>query len=108
MEPWFRRVDGMDLLKDITSELRGDDERTGDEDGTSDSEGGERTGEDDVGRTENPATDARPEEQSAAAADDSGSGERDEHLCSFCETEFDASRSVCPECDAEIVVRGAR
>ena len=32
----------------------------------------------------------------------------DEHLCSFCETAFDAGRDTCPECDARIVLRGAR
>ncbi len=97
----------MDLLKDITSELRGGD-KTGNDESTTDHEDSERTGEDNPKRPEDAAADAKPGEQSTPAAADSESGERDEHLCSFCETEFDAGRSVCPECDAEIVLRGAR
>ena len=31
------------------------------------------------------------------------------HVCAFCRTSFDAGdRSACPECGAEVVLRGER
>lgn len=122
----------MDLLKEITSELRGGDESANDDDRTNSDESAndERTDRDGYSdSTADSATDTESVVRSTTATDDSGAGDdpestgetpagtegntdaseqRDEHLCSFCETEFDADRTVCPECDAEIVVRGAR
>lgn len=104
----------MDLLKDITRELRGGT-------GTAEGENGSRSGGNsrhaptaraDAGRGDSSAKDG-----ASAAADEptegtdslsDGDSLSDVHVCSFCETEFDASSSVCPECDAEIVLRGER
>ena len=45
------------------------------------------------------------------ATNDSTERERTEanHVCAFCRARFDASdRSACPECEAEVVLRGER
>jgi len=39
---------------------------------------------------------------------DSTSDRGDEHVCDFCGADFDASLGQCPDCGAEIIVRGAR
>lgn len=84
METWSGGLGGMDLLKDITDGLRGDDQtRRNDE--------------------SDPATTVPRDDGSAGEP-----GRDDEHVCSFCRTAFDADRRSCPECDAEIVLRGAR
>ncbi|NEU58045.1 hypothetical protein [Halorussus sp. MSC15.2] len=107
MEPWPRRLNKMDL-REITSGLRGGDERT-----RRDDESGVTAGpecEDDSRSTTSESCDATPN-RSETTSDDSASAERDrsgDHLCPFCETEFDADRGACPECDAEIVLRGTR
>ena len=32
-----------------------------------------------------------------------------EHVCAFCQASFDVSQtSICPTCDAELVLRGER
>ncbi|UPV76519.1 hypothetical protein M0R89_18475 (plasmid) [Halorussus limi] len=106
METWSREPDGMDLLKDITSELRGGDERTNDDhSGPADGASGDTRP---VKRSTTATDDSPSDGESGDETDASASAGPDEHLCSFCETEFDASRDVCPECDAEIVLRGAR
>lgn len=85
----------MDLLKDITRELRG-----GDESARSDGQ---------TPRASTRPTDAAERATGDSADDESTASPRsDTHVCSFCETEFDADREVCPDCDAEIVFRGAR
>lgn len=83
----------MDLLRDITDGLRGDDQtRRSDE--------------------SDPATTVPRDDGSADEPRRDGStgepGRDDEHVCSFCRTAFDADRRSCPECDAEIVLRGSR
>ena len=106
MEPWQRESDVMDVLKDITDGLR-----TGDTDETT-----ETTSETDETATTGTDTQRNRESrspqtespQSADPGEYSDSDRGDSHLCSFCETEFDAGRDTCPECDAEIVLRGAR
>lgn len=97
----------MDLLKDITRELRGDD-GSGRSDGHSDraprAESASETG----GSTAS----GDPSDGGSAGGDASDRTNRrsraDTHVCSFCETEFDADRRACPKCDAEIVLRGDR
>jgi hypothetical protein len=97
METWPREPDVMDVLKDITDGLRGSD--------GNESEESDQTG-----------TDARRESASRSTTADSPGKSTDSteptpedvHVCSFCEAEFDAGRDVCPECDAKIVLRGAR
>lgn len=109
METDARGTGGMDLLKDITEGLRGNTEtrgtaeaRRGDPGGNS---GSSRRGSDRRCASEDGDEDGTDEDSAA----DSGDGNReDQHVCSFCETEFDADRGVCPECDAEIVFRGQR
>lgn len=94
-----RQRDGMDLLKDIRRELRGDEYVTG---------GEEPTRTDGRTPTTRPAHD-RVAEPTESNTDQPTDRERpDAHVCSFCETEFDAKRGVCPECGAEIVLRGDR
>ncbi|WP_135827171.1 hypothetical protein [Halorussus ruber] len=117
----------MDVLKDITDGLRGSD---GDE-----SEESDRTGTDArrEGAARSSTADSAGDSASNSAGDSAGDsgangGDSDEsgsnasgkstsstesapeeiHVCSFCETEFDAGRDACPECDAKIVLRGAR
>jgi len=97
----------MDLLKDITRELRG-----GDESARSDGQTPKAS--------TRPTDAAERDPASERATADSTNGDRptddestassrpDTHVCSFCETEFDADRAVCPDCDAEIVFRGVR
>jgi len=84
----------MDLLKDIR-ELRGGEGSTRD-----DGPAGRTPHSDAV---DQPTTDA----SGGFVADDDAPSD-DTHVCSFCETEFDADRRACPECDAEIVLRGER
>lgn len=81
----------MDLLKDITEEVRKDD-------------GGDDRAD---GRVSNRA----PSNESSAPTNPTEDGEepRDtEHVCAFCRESFDASRGACPHCGAEIVLRGVR
>jgi len=113
----------MDLLEDIKRELRGDEPKADDGDSASDgadstlddaeSDDGSGTGSEPVARSTTASgsdgesvTDGEETQPDGATAGDSSQG--NDLLCSFCETEFDASRDVCPECDAEIVLRGAR
>ena len=99
MEP--RGFDGMDLLKDITRELRGRGETRRDERlQTTNS----RRDTDRRGSTGD--ADESPDENADAESPDQSRG--DEHVCSFCETEFEATRGSCPDCDAKIVFRGER
>jgi predicted RNA-binding Zn-ribbon protein involved in translation (DUF1610 family) len=79
----------MDFLNGITEGLGGRDDR----DASSDTD---RSVSDD----DPPASD-RDRELSPS---DRG----DEHVCDFCGADFDASRGRCPDCGAEIIVRGAR
>ena len=69
----------MDVLKDITDGLRG--------------EGGNR----------------RTDYEQGPDYEHTPDRERDDgHLCAFCQHEFDAERGACPDCGAEIVLRGGR
>lgn len=87
----------MDLLKDITRGLRNSDESA--TDGRSRSPPADRTDAVRPGATDDsPGDDSSNDDQSRA----------DTHVCSFCETEFDADRRACPDCGAEIVFRGER
>ena len=88
----------MDLLKDITRELRGRGETRRDE--RVQTTANSRREADRRGSTGDP--DESPDEN----ATDRSRG--DEHVCPFCETEFEATRGSCPDCDAEIVFRGER
>jgi len=114
----------MDLLEDIKRELRGErddgDSTASDDDPASADDAGTDTGDagsgsESVARSTT-AAGSGPDGESVAGGDETrpngatagDSSQGDDHLCSFCETEFDASRDVCPECDAEIVLRGAR
>lgn len=88
----------MDLLKDITRELRG---------------GGETRRDERRQTTPNSRRDADPQPSADDADEDAtpestGQDDRDVHVCPFCETEFEATRGSCPDCDAEIVLRGER
>lgn len=100
METETRGFDCMNFLKDITQGLRGRDGARRDE----------RTLATDLGRDGGRA--GSTAESDDASGDTHGTATRDqrsdEHVCSFCQTEFDASRGSCPECDAEIVHRGER
>lgn len=92
----------MDLLKDLTRELRGGDDHTG-------ANGRSRTTANVGGgsnRSESAGTSADSEPHSTPESSDRNRD--DEHVCRFCQTEFDAERGTCPECDAEIVLRGDR
>lgn len=98
----------MDLLEDIKRELRSGDGRASDESARTDDTGGAGPAERAAGSTAGPNSATGDDaDANGEAGDPAASRERD-HLCSFCETEFDASRTVCPECGAEIVLRGAR
>ncbi|MFC7078983.1 hypothetical protein [Halorussus caseinilyticus] len=91
-------------LKDITRGLRGGDEtRKGDQSRTTaDARPGAAQS-----STSDPAE--ATTNRTDSASDDATDPDRDdEHVCSFCQAEFDADRGVCPECDAEIVFRGTR
>ncbi|WP_157971722.1 hypothetical protein [Halorussus litoreus] len=107
-----RERDDMDLLKDITRELRGDDgpsrsdSQSSRSDGGSASDGG-RSGGATAVRADSTGETTEPNGASDDASDTDSAGD-DTHVCSFCETEFDADRRACPDCDAEIVLRGAR
>lgn len=95
----------MDLLKDITRELRGGEHASsgGGSHGDAQSQTTSTTRSDSGRRrTDDETSDA------TAGPGESADGVGDIHVCSFCETEFDASSDVCPECDAEIVLRGDR
>lgn len=87
----------MDLLKGITRELRTGDTGANDQQATAGSgrDGPEKSG-------------ARPESTGEGESASASERTREEYLCPFCETTFDSSRGVCPECDAEIVLRGQR
>ena len=90
----------MDVLKGITDGLRtGSDDTQNETDRTGGTETHERESADGPSGEESQLESGGPE------ADESN---EDEHLCSFCETAFDAGRDTCPECDARIVLRGAR
>ncbi|WP_276302360.1 hypothetical protein [Halorussus lipolyticus] len=115
----------MDVLKDITDGLRRGDDAETEEDRTPEEN---RNPEEDRGedeRDETPETEGAEERKSttdragatadrtdgALAGDSSapaGFDREEVHVCSFCEAEFDAGRDACPECDAKIVIRGAR
>ncbi|WP_435181858.1 hypothetical protein [Halorussus sp. AFM4] len=86
-------------LKDITRGLRGDDE-----DAPADDETGEATG----SRSPPSAVASDRHEPSGDDTSSAGADREDAHVCPFCETEFDPDRGACPECDAEIVLRGTR
>lgn len=94
-------LDGMDILKDITRGLRGRDE-------------GQRSKQ---SRTTIDSQSNRMRRSSANDSNESGGrsegnvsdrGEDDDHVCSFCQTEFEANRGACPDCGAELVLRGDR
>lgn len=93
-------------LKDITSGLRSGEE------GTRQDERQETTGSRrDDSRSTTGGSDDASANRTTTASDGPSSAEStrdDGHVCSFCQNEFDADRGVCPECDAEIVVRGTR
>ncbi|NHN61340.1 MULTISPECIES: hypothetical protein [Halorussus] len=91
-------------LKDITRGLRGGEDATL----TDDEPGAETDSRPSTDRDS--ATDAASDGEESTD-DDSASSDADRddaHVCPFCETEFDADRGACPECDAEIVLRGTR
>jgi hypothetical protein len=94
----------MDVLKNITDGLRSGGKDARDET--------ERTDRIDTHGRDSPETIDDSSDKEARLGNDGPeageSTEGDEHLCSFCETEFDAERDTCPECDARIVLRGAR
>jgi len=99
----------MDLLKDITRELRGGGEsaRSDGQTPTASTQGADAAERDPA--SERATTDADSTDCDSTDGDESAASSRtDTHVCSFCETEFDADREVCPDCDAEIVFRGAR
>lgn len=93
----------MDLLKDITRELRGSEESTRDEGSAGRAPRGDVA---DEPTTDSPGEFPAGDDSPVAPRADSLSA--DTHVCSFCETEFDADRRTCPECDAELVLRGER
>jgi hypothetical protein len=111
-----REIGDMDLLKDIRQGLRGETETRGNEGGRASggsrrdrsrrsSTGSSEADEDDEGTSEPSAGEGPGGTETVESGDRS---REDGHLCSFCEAEFDASRGVCPECNAEIVFRGER
>lgn len=56
-----------------------------------------------------PASDSDASDPEPAPTDESETADRDdEHVCDFCGADFDANRGRCPDCGAEIIVRGAR
>lgn len=130
-----RELRGEEKTTDDGDSARGGDAETGTDDAGSDTaDAGSHT--DDAGsHTEDPETGSESVARSTTAAGSGSNGESvasgdetdaggdetggrgatggdssrgNDHLCSFCETEFDASRDVCPECDAEVVLRGTR
>jgi hypothetical protein len=94
----------MDLLKDITQGLRGSGETHRNERGRT--SGSSRRDRDQRGSTE--SGDGHGSADENGTVEPSDQSREDRHVCSFCEAEFDATRGVCPECDAEIVFRGER
>ncbi|MFC4451510.1 hypothetical protein [Halorussus aquaticus] len=108
MGPWSGRLYEMDL-REITSGLCGGDERTRRDDESGTTAGSEREG--DGSRSATSESGDTATNRSETTSDDSASSEQDrddDYLCPFCETEFDAERGACPECNAEIVLRGTR
>ena len=106
MEMEARGIDDMDLLKDITQGLRGSGETTRNARGrTSEDSRRDRDQQSTTSRSDGSGS-ANEKKNEGDGSSDRGRG--DVHVCSFCEAEFDASRDVCPECDAEIVFRGTR
>jgi hypothetical protein len=104
MEMETRETDDMDLLKDITQGLRGSGEtRRNDRGRASESSRRDRDRRSSTESGDDPAS--ADGNESVESNDESRA---DEHVCSFCEAEFDASRGVCPDCDAEIIFRGER
>jgi hypothetical protein len=94
----------MDVLKGITDGLR-----SGDEDGQEETERAGSVSR--RGREASESTGSQKGGEPPSESDAPETGKRNEddlHLCSFCEAEFDAGRDSCPECDAKIVLRGAR
>lgn len=80
----------MDLLKGITEELgHGERDAPNDRDRDGDRARSQSTPE------------PTPRETDERTRDD-------EHVCDFCGTDFPAGRGACPDCGAEIIVRGAR
>lgn len=87
------RADGMDLLKDLTREL------------------GVRGGHGGTGNADDAAGSTPEDRDRAPVPGDAESGEAsrsDRQVCPFCRTEFEAARGTCPECNAEVVLRGER
>lgn len=100
----------MDVLKEITDGLRKGDENAQDETEATDSasrQGRESHGSRDSYESTSKPSDEGPELERSGSSAGEPNGD-DVHVCSFCETEFDAGRETCPECDARIVLRGAR
>lgn len=94
----------MELLKGITEELKGSSER----DRASDRDQSRSAS----GRASETRKSASKSTTSEAETDSEAQTTQrtrdDEHVCAFCGTDFAASRGACPDCDAEIVVRGER
>lgn len=123
METRSRERGDMGLLNDITDELRGDDETdrgeseaaTNARDDTaadrtpSSSESHDGTDRGETTDRDGGTTGRDGETTDGDGGDSVSDRDRDDgHVCSFCQTEFDADRGSCPECDAEIVLRGAK
>ncbi|WP_132058744.1 hypothetical protein [Halorussus amylolyticus] len=95
----------MDLLKGITEGLqgRGDRDSAGDRDGKPSSrESSSKTESDTKSKSSSTAKSTATESNRRERARD------DEHVCDFCGTDFDANLGACPDCGAEIIVRGRR
>ncbi|WP_137286187.1 hypothetical protein [Halorussus salinisoli] len=95
-------------LKDITRGLRGDDERTRQDDQSRATADSRPDGAAQSSVSESTDTTAGRTDSETDGSGPTDSDRDDEHVCSFCQTEFDADRGVCPACDAEIVFRGPR
>lgn len=114
METWPTEPGVMDVLKDITDGLRrGDDAETEEnpEENRNPEKDHDEAGPDERESTTDRAGATADRTDGALAGDDStptGFDREEVHVCSFCEAEFDAGRDACPECDAKIVIRGAR
>ncbi|WP_134671495.1 hypothetical protein [Halorussus marinus] len=83
----------MDFLNGITEELGGRGDREAPND------------------TDRPAPESAPDDQPPTRdpeRDSHATDRDDEHVCDFCGSDFEASRGRCPDCGAEIIVRGAR
>lgn len=92
----------MDLLKGITEELKGSSEQDRASDRHQSRPNPGRTAE-----TREPASTSTTSETEGDAQVSERTRD-DEHVCAFCGTDFAASRGACPDCSAEIIVRGER